>query len=302
MRSFACVFFFALLVAPTYGQVSGQPIVHQEILSPEQAQLYYRLGDALWADSLTETQVASVRNGLLSQSHKVIQEALKVVAAHQLEEFLEAPASNFGNVERAVRDIVQTALQRNTDAESINADMAESLSSNLEERDLVYDPVRETITSILIVAKSKALRNGGELIMPIPSSYLDTYGELLLDYSSMPRSEAIASIVQALSIAEIAGSQEYNLVHVLRTYGREPLNVVISLLSDVDALRALNPYARILFIRYLRMESMVHDFTDDQEGALMEILSNTDYFSSPPSLQIAVDILRQEMLDDSNSN
>ncbi len=282
-----------LLVCTSFAPLRAQNV---EILLSQHAIQYGKLIAIQWVEAPTEAQVEEIRDGLLSERDRIVEEAIKAVVIHRLEETLPILESGVGksySFARILGNLTAEVLSVGTrDLEDrLQRASAEFLADKSED----YAPLRESVQSILVTQVSRSLRDSEAARLDIPEEALNEHQRLLLEYSARPQTEAINNIVEALSSAEIAGAYEYSLIAILDTYGGAPINEVISVLSDQETLSGLGPYARLLFVRYLRGARVLNELTEEQRSALLSALSQPDHFDSMPSLQIAADMLRQEV-------
>ena len=282
-----------ILVCGSFTPLRAQ---NDETLLLQHAVQHSKLVAIQWVEAPNEAQVEEIREGLLSEKDTIVEEAIKAVVIHRLEEAVPTLESGVGkpySFARILGNLTTDVLSVGTDdlEDRLQRASAEFLADKSED----YAPLRERVQSILVAQASRSLRNGDVARFDIPEDELTEYQRLLLEYSSHAQAEAIESIIATLSSAERIWSSEHNLARVLSTYGEAPIEEVISVLSDRGKLSGMNPYARLLFVRYLRGAMVSIGLSEGQEATLVSALSRPDYFDSLPSLQIATDMLRQEL-------
>jgi hypothetical protein len=251
-----------------------------------------------WADALTPDEIEVVRTSLASDKDGLVEAAVNVVAVHELEDLSQELYADVGksySFARILSRLTADALTQGEGSAGFEERLQQGTADLLAEKNEDFAQFECLVQAILVTRASKSLRKGEAVSLDIPEAELTEYERLLLEYSSRAQKEAIESIVETLSSAEIAGASEYNLAGVLRTYGRAPIDDMIGVLSAEETLRALSPYARLLFVRHLRWDTFVQELTEEQKAALSKALTWPGYFDAPTSLQISVDLLQQEM-------
>ena len=296
--SVALLFCFGCAAPPA---VQAQNV---EVLTPPEIVQHQALIDLQWAASLSAAEIEQVEQGLLSDRDRIVEEAIKAVALHRLERFVPVLEQGVGksySFARILGELTAQALAQ--EAANVEVRLQRLTEAFLAEKTHHYRPLEDRVTGVLVIQKSKALRRGEDVAFAVPEA-LSPYHEMLLAYSAQPEDEAVASLLDQLAEAEVAGAEEYARLEVLDTYGRGAVAAGVQRLADPETVGTMSAYGRLLLLRALRAN--LRHITEPERRALSTLLTEptlrASYFTGTPSLERTATLFEAELSESLRQN
>lgn len=294
------IFLFAFILLFSLNTAFAEMSNIEGLKTQAQLRQYEELKKMQWATDLTMSEKEIITDSLRSENDRVVIEALKVIAIHrlinQLPELDEGVGKSYG-YGRILSRIIAEAMR--SDPENIEEKLKNKIDNELLPKANDIVPLKEHIKSILVLKKCRDLRMGKNrnIVFSLNDISLSNYHKLLIKYSEMSRSDSIGEIIRKICSVNIAGDEEYNLVNILNTYGQESLHVVVEKLCDMDALKIMTPYGRLLLINALK--NGISGIQEKDRIKFLKLLSmegiKEEYFHSPISLKIQVELIEKEL-------
>ncbi len=284
--------------------LSESALANVEALTEQETQQSIRLNDMVWLERLSEDQIADVKAALLSTKDILVQQAIRVVAVHRLQELApdlsRVSLLNKRPYNKAFAELVGQELSseaakylalRSCLSGSLSGDELRDVDSDM--KPFMY--VRGMISSILAINEVRSLRQG--LISEPNTVELDLtdYQKMLLEYGKMTKDKAISNIVGTLKQAEILSSREYDLMRVLQSYGTDAVKAVITKLSNPETRATMSGYGKTILLKFVQSRlAIVADYDLKRLQAVLPIMKNDEF--GPLTRTVAVIELQIQQL------
>ena len=188
--------------------------------------------------SLSQGEIAFVTNSLTSPMHTIAEEALLVIAVHEIPVPLNDKITSEHVIAeiiangRAQKQSVASFLKKNSYKRIITHFTIYSIADDRLGSD--YDVINERLGNIAAVLFTREIRQGKSVKFNKDEYSFSEYDELLLEYAEHPASEIPKMIIPALANVTLLTTYEYNLVRVLATYDDINLDLILSTLKSND--------------------------------------------------------------------
>ena len=249
-----------------------------EMLEDEDCVVTYKLAQLMWRNELTSDQEAEVLRALKSDKDTVVKSALTVVALQgmQKNEGFVCTVEQGLNVKVGYAPslallIVEAANTGRTIEEQFEFKRAQ-MDSHLQ------DVLRGWLTEYRVIEEARARRGGAKADPSISSQNLPVYYKLLLEYSSLPESEARSTLVALLAEAANLSTTNHELARVLASYGDRAFPEVAARLRWKEESDEPSSFGKIILVRYIEQVYCLMDSPKriETQRLLREISSDDD--------------------------
>jgi hypothetical protein len=197
-----------------------------ELLTEAETAQCVRMRGFVLLPDLSPAQVLEVRAALASTKSRVVEAALANVVLHRLDGLLPVMRQGVGppkSYARAFGEICLAALEGGGDP---YAALRKALLQDLPGDDLIpmreklqdFRPVRDLITSVLVLSEVRDLRAGRKEQPDLEGMRLSPADEELLRLSRGDSRRAMEEIVGGIAAASSAARSEHQRIEVLQTY------------------------------------------------------------------------------------
>lgn len=237
---------YIIIISLFCGVVFGNQIM----LTTQETRLDFQLQSLQWKKTLSNAEKDKIISALASEKAPVVRSALKTVAVHEITSAIPAINKGIGVSDIDLNLFAKLAADAIASNRSLDMQMeATTFSDKVNERD--RKKIKEYVNQVEVVTETKSRRKGLKATDKLEKLKLTKLQKRLLKDAEKKEDLVINDIISTVSVAEIAGADQYDLVSVLRTYEPNSVQTVIQKLSNEEQVRNMSVYGKILLLSFL---------------------------------------------------
>ena len=222
----------------------------QVMLTAEEFRLDFQLQSLQWKKILTDAEKEKIISALTSDKDPIVRSALKDVAIHGIKDAVPVLRKGIG-----VSDIdLNFFAKLSADAIDSNQGLAIQMENMTFPNEVVErdrKKIKENINWVEVVRETKSIREGSKPTSKLDKLNLTKMEKMLIEDANKKEDVTINKIIDTMSVAAIAGGDQYDLVTVLRTYEPNSVQAVMQKLSNKEQVKNISLYGRVLLLSLL---------------------------------------------------